>query len=417
MAPTNRKVVIVGGGFAGLHLAKKLNNKTYQVVLVDKENHHMFQPLFYQVASARLEPSNISFPFRKVFQKSRNIDIRMAEVTRIDPSEKRIFTAAGPIGYDILVLANGCKTNFFGNESLAKNAFSMKTSQEAIDIRNEILLSFEKFIWSSPEEKEALLNLVIVGAGPTGVELAGAFAEMKKYILPRDYPKVDFSKLKVIVVEGSKHTLNSMSDNSKRASEQYLRGMGVQLMMETIVSSYDGNILTLKNGVEIKSRNVIWAAGVTGSIIEGLPANTILRNRYIVDRYNKIEGTQDIYALGDIAHMVTPKYPNAHPQLANVAINQAKNLGDNLLRSASGKKLVPYEYKDLGSMATIGKRRAVVDLPSFKFHGRFAWFTWMFLHLMLILSVKNKLKIFINWAWHYFTNDSSLRLIFKSTRR
>jgi NADH dehydrogenase len=414
MVNKKQTVVIVGGGFAGLHLAMGLSGSSYHVLLIDKENHHMFQPLFYQVASARLEPSNISFPFRKIFQKSRNVEIRMAEVLAVNLDRKTLETTEGLIPYHILVLANGCKTNYFGNAQLAKHAFSMKTSQEAIDIRNEILLSFERFVWASPEERKDLLNLVIVGAGPTGVELAGAFAEMRKNVLPKDYPQVDLSSLKVIVIEGSKHTLNSMSDDSKKASEKYLRDLNVELRTETIVESYDGKVLRLKNGEEIRTQKVIWAAGVTGNVMKGMPLNTIMKNRYIVNRYNEVAGCEDVFALGDIAYMSTPKYPNAHPQLANVAINQAKNLASNLKRRANGKKLVEYEYRDLGSMATVGKRRAVVDLPFLKFHGRLAWFTWMFLHLMLILSVKNKLKIFINWAWHYFTNDSSLRLIFKT---
>jgi NADH dehydrogenase len=407
-----KKIIIVGGGFAGLHLAKKLSNTSYNVLLIDKQNHHQFQPLFYQVASARLEPSNISFPFRKVFQRSKNIDIRMGELTKIIPSENNIETTAGTFNYHFLVLATGCKTNYFGNEQISRHALSMKSTEEAIHIRNEILLDFEKYI-ASEDENRALLNVVIVGGGPTGVELAGAFAEMKKNVLPKDYPRTNFSRMDVILVEGSGHTLNSMSDNAKKASERYLRELGVTLKKENIVSGYDGTTLTLKSGEQIKSKNVIWAAGVTGNVVEGLNPESVKKNRYVVDRFNKIAGYGNIYALGDIAYMTTPKYPNAHPQLANVAINQAKNLGRNFIRMQEGKELTEYEYRDLGSMATVGKHRAVVDLPFMKFHGRLAWLTWMFLHLMLILSARNKLMIFINWAWQYFTKDSSLRLIFK----
>jgi NADH dehydrogenase len=336
----------------------------------------------------------------------------MAEVTDVDLVNKSVNTNCGELKFDYLVLANGCKTNFFDNAGIAENALSMKNSEEAIAIRNKILRDFERLPWVDEDGRRSLLNLVIVGAGPTGVELAGAFAEMRKYILPRDYPGLNFNELKVILIEGSDHTLNNMSDNSKKASELYLRKMGVDLLKNTIVLSYDGRNLTLKNGELIHTKTVIWAAGVTGNVIAGMPANTIKKNRYIVNRFNQVVGHENVYALGDLAYMVTPKYPEAHPQLANVAINQAKNLGDNFKRMFTGKKLAEYEYHDLGSMATIGKRKAVVDLPFVKFSGAFAWFTWMFLHLMLILSVKNKLKIFINWAWHYFTNDSSLRLIF-----
>lgn len=408
-----KKIIIIGGGFAGLNLAKKLNNSHFDVLLIDKQNHHQFQPLYYQVASARLEPSNISFPFRKIFQKSNNIQIRLAEVTKIVSIENKVITNIGDFSYDYLVIASGCKTNFFGNEQISKNAFSMKTTEEAIDIRNHILLNFEKYISAQDHEKEALLNIVLVGAGPTGVELAGAFAEMKKHILPRDYPHIDFSQLKVILLEGSKNTLNNMSEESKKASKKYLEELGVIIRTETFVTNYDRVNALLNTGETIKTNTLIWAAGVTGNIIEGINSENIVRNRYKVDRINKIIGTNNIYAIGDIAYMETPLYPNGHPQLANVAINQGKNLATNLLNNKSQKE---YEYKDLGSMATVGKYRAVVDLSFIKFQGFFAWYVWMFLHLMLILSVRNKLSIFLNWAWSYIMKDSSLRLILKQKK-
>ena len=411
-----KKIIVIGGGFAGLNLAKKLNNSNYDVLLIDRQNHHQFQPLYYQVASARLEPSNISFPFRKIFQKSNNIQIRLAEVTKIVAAENKIETNIGDFNYDYLVIATGCKTNFFGNEQISNHALAMKTTEEAIEIRNNILLNFEKYISAKDHEKKALLNIVLVGAGPTGVELAGAFSEMKKHILPRDYPHIDFSKLKVILLDGSKNTLNSMSEESKKASRKYLEELGVIIRTETVVTNYDGVNARLNTGEIILTNNLIWAAGVTGNIIEGLSIENIVRNRYKVDRFNKIQGTQNIYAIGDIAYMETPLYPNGHPQLANVAINQGKNLAANFLNLLKGKAQKEYEYKDLGSMATIGKYRAVVDLPFIKFQGFFAWYIWMFLHLMLILSVRNKLAIFFNWAWSYFMKDSSLRLILKQKK-
>jgi NADH dehydrogenase len=411
-----KKIILIGGGFAGLHLAQQLNSSAFDVLLIDKQNHHQFQPLYYQVASARLEPSNISFPFRKIFQKSNNIQIRLAEVTKIVSSENKIVTSIGDFNYDYLVIATGCKTNFFGNEQIQKHALSMKTTEEAIEIRNNIVLSFEKYISAKDHEKEALLNIVLVGAGPTGVELAGAFSEMKKHILPRDYPHIDFSKLKVILLDGSKNTLNSMSEESKQASRKYLEEMGVVIRTETVVTNYDGLNATLNSGETIQTCNLIWAAGVTGNVIEGINPENIIRNRYKVDRYNKIQSTQNIYAIGDIAYMETPLYPNGHPQLANVAINQGKNLAANFLNQLKNKSQKEYEYKDLGSMATIGKYRAVVDLPFIKFQGFFAWYVWMFLHLMLILSVRNKLSIFFNWAWSYLMKDSSLRLILKQKK-
>jgi NADH dehydrogenase len=408
------KVVIIGGGFAGLQLAKTLRDSELKVILVDRQNHHQFQPLFYQVASGRLEPSSISFPFRKIFQTSKTVDFRMADITGIDPNERKIMTSYNrTITYDHLIIASGCRTNFFGNKAMSENAFSMKTTQDAIEIRNKILFSFEKEIFARPEDKQAWMNIIIVGAGPTGVELSGAFAELKKDVLPKDYHNIDFSKFNIILLEGSKYTLNNMSDESKQASREYLEKMSVIVKTETMLESYDGNVAILNTGEQIPSKNVIWAAGVKGNIIEGLYEQDIFRSRYRVDRFNRLISFKNIYALGDVAYMETPKYPTGHPQVANVAINQAKNLGKNILKTLKNEnyKSVEYEYHDLGMMATIGKHKAVVELPFFKFKGPIAWYVWMFLHLMLILSVRNKIVIFFNWAWSYLTKDTSLRII------
>lgn len=405
------KIIVIGGGFAGLQFAKKLNgNRTKKLVMIDKVNHHMFQPLFYQVACGRIEPSNISFPFRKIFQRSKNIQFRMTEVKQIIPSENKIITEDHVFHYDKLVIATGCKTNFFGNQKMENLAFGMKNTQEAISIRNHVLLTFEKLIIEKSRSDDGNWNIVIVGSGPTGVELAGAFAEMKREILPRDYPRMNFDDLEIILVSSTEKPLAVMSEESQEKSEQYLKDLGVRFISNDRVTDYDGDRVYLSSGNIIPSNNVIWAAGVTGNIIEGLTENSIKNNRYIVDRYNKIVGFDDIYAIGDIAYMETPKYPNGHPQVANVAINQGKNLAKNFLKK-SENEWQPYEYDDKGSMATIGKHRAVVDLPKFKFQGIFAWYFWMFLHLMLILSVRNKLAIFFNWMWSYINRDSSLRLI------
>lgn len=405
------KIIVIGGGFAGLQFAKKLNgNRTKKLVMIDKVNHHMFQPLFYQVACGRIEPSNISFPFRKIFQRSKNIQFRMTEVKQIIPSENKIITEDHVFHYDKLVIATGCKTNFFGNQKMENLAFGMKNTQEAISIRNHVLLTFEKLIIEKSRSDDGNWNIVIVGSGPTGVELAGAFAEMKREILPRDYPRMNFDDLEIILVSSTEKPLAVMSEESQEKSEKYLKDLGVRFISNDRVTDYDGDRVYLSSGNIIPSNNVIWAAGVTGNIIEGLTENSIKNNRYIVDRYNKIVGFDDIYAIGDIAYMETPKYPNGHPQVANVAINQGKNLAKNFLKK-SVNEWQPYEYDDKGSMATIGKHRAVVDLPKFKFQGIFAWYFWMFLHLMLILSVRNKLAIFFNWMWSYINRDSSLRLI------
>ncbi len=412
---TQKRIIIVGAGFAGLTLAEDLENTGYEVYLIDRNNYHQFQPLLYQVATARLEPASISFPLRKVFQRSKNVKIRIADVLSVEADKKCLKTSIGDFSYDYLVLAYGCRTNYFGNKDLEHCAFPMKSVPEAIQLRNRILQTFEDaVITKSPEELQYILNFVIVGGGPTGVELAGALAEMKKNILPKDYPDKDFSKLTVYLLEGSPNVLNAMSDDSKKASRKYLEQLGVIVKTGTVVENYDGRTVRLKNGETIEAKNVIWAAGVTGNQIEGIPETAITRgNRLVVNRFNEIENLKDVFAIGDIAYMTTPKYVNGHPQLAAVANEQAKVLAKNFKLLAKNKPLKEYEYHDKGSMATIGKRKAVVDLPSFSFQGRFAWFTWMFVHLMLILSVKNKLTIFVNWAFSYFSNDSTLRVLIK----
>lgn len=408
-----KNVIIIGGGFAGLQLLKHIDDELFNILLIDKLNHHQFQPLFYQVATSQIEPGSISFPLRKVLQNRRNTQIRMAEVTRIHPEEKTIETSIGNFHYEILIIASGCSTNYFGNEEIKNNTYSLKSTYDAIKIRNNILLNFESILSAPPDEREYLYNLVIIGAGPTGVELAGAFAEIRNNILPKDYPRINFNDLKIILIEGSKHTLNAMSDMAKEASERYLRDMGVDIMTDVMVKGYDGRVIILSNGTTIKSKQVIWTAGVTGNVIEGLSRDVIIRNRYVVNRYNQVKDYPDIYCVGDVAYMVTPRYPQGHPQVANVAITQARNLAHNLKRQIEGKPLKEFEYKDKGTMATIGKKKAVVDLPYLRFRGFFAWLVWMFLHLMLILSVRNKMIIFINWAWLFFTRDTSLRLILK----
>lgn len=407
---TREKIIIIGGGFAGLQLAKSLNNKNKKVILLDRVNHHMFQPLFYQVACGRIEPSNISFPFRKIFQQSRNTQFRLTEVREIDPVHHKVITDEAEFTYDKLIIATGCKTNFFGNKDLEGKAFAMKNTQEAISIRNHVLMTFEKLIIEKKRSDDGNWNIVIVGSGPTGVELAGAFAEMKKDILPRDYPYMNFSQLKIILVSSTEKPLAVMSPEAQEKSEKYLKELGVEFLSAEYVTDYDGDRVYMKSGKQIPSNNVIWAAGVTGNVIGGFPEDKLIKNRYIVDRYNRIKGYDNIFAIGDICLMETPKYPLGHPQVANVAITQAKNLGRNISKK-NVNEWKEYEYEDKGSLATIGKHRAVVDLPFMKFQGFLAWYFWMFLHLMLILSVRNKLAIFFNWMWSYFNKDSSLRLI------
>jgi NADH dehydrogenase len=409
-----KRIVIIGAGFAGLRVARSLNNTDYEVFLVDRHNYHEFQPLMYQVATARLEPSSISFPLRKIFQHTKNVNIHIAEVQRVDTDKKIVHTSVGDLDYDRLIIALGCTTNFFGNNRIQSHSFPMKSVPNAMALRNRILQTFEDTIEAPADELQALLNFVIVGGGPTGVELAGAMSEMKMHILPKDYPGVDFSRFTIYLLEGSPNTLNAMSEPSRIKSRQYLEELGVIVRTGTVVEDYDGDTVTLKGGETITARNVIWAAGVIGNHIEGIPAAPVLRgNRLKTNRYGEVEGLDGVYAIGDISWMATPKYPNGHPQLANVALAQAGNLARNFKRELIGLPRLEFEYHNKGSMATVGKRKAVVDLPHFHFQGVFAWFTWMFVHLMLILSVKNKLFIFLNWMMSYFANDSTLRLMLR----
>jgi NADH:ubiquinone reductase (H+-translocating) len=406
------KIVIIGGGFAGIQFLRKIDKRKYEVWLIDKHNHHMFQPLFYQVATSQIEPSTISFPLRNIFKGKKDVQIRMARFQGIDREKKEVITHIGNFKYDYLVLAHGCKTNFFGNEELANNSLTLKTTYDAIKIRNHIIRSFEKAIIATDDKKDRYSNLIIVGGGPTGVELAGAFAEIKKKILPKDYPGIDFTNYNIILVEGTHTTLINLSQTAQKASMKYLNDMGVKVITGVFVKNYDGQTAFLSNGQEIKTNTVIWAAGVTGNRTEGLPEGAKgPGNRIKVDRYNRVQGCTDIFAVGDIAYMETPKYPKGHPQVANVAINQAKLLAINFNKSFQPSKIKEFEYTDLGSMATIGNYKAVVDFPFIRFKGYPAWLVWMFLHLMLILSVRNKVIIFINWAWKFITQDTSLRLI------
>ena len=412
-----KKIVIVGGGFAGISFLKEIDTELFEVFLIDKLNHHQFQPLFYQVATSQLEPSSISFPFRYIFRKNKEIRIRLANVSNVDVINNKLHTSIGEFNYDYLILAMGCSTNFFGNDEISKHAYTLKSTYDAITIRNQVLQNFEDIINDSDNEKEELLNIVIVGAGPTGVELAGSFAEIKENILPRDFHRIDFSRLKIYLIEGSKNTLNSMSEKSQSDSRKYLKKLGVEVFTETTVKSYNGETLTTDTGKVLKTKFVIWAAGIIANSMAGIPKEAIRRgNRLKVDRVNKLDNSENIFVLGDMAYMETPNYPAGHPQLANVAINQGKNLAQNLKRIELAKPLKEYEYKDLGTMATIGKNKSVVDLPFVHLKGFFAWLIWMFLHLMLILSVRNKLIVFINWTWAYITKNTALRIIIRENK-
>lgn len=407
-----KQIVILGAGFAGLQLARRISDTDYEITLIDQYNFHQFQPLLYQVATARLEPSSISFPLRKVFQRKHNVHVRLAKVLEINTNAQQVITDSANFNYDFLVIATGCTTNYFGNKNLELFAFPMKSTNEAIALRNRILLNFEDALSADTETLQAVMNIVVVGGGPTGVELSGSLAELKKNILPKDYPDMDFSKLNVYLIEAGPATLGVMSKSSQQKSQEYLELMGVHVWTNAHVKDYDGKTVSLTDGKSIPTHTLIWAAGVTGNVPPGISTEKLVRgNRIKVDSCHRIEGFENVFVLGDLAYMETSDFPKGHPQLANVAIAQAKNMALNFKNISRNKSLNPFSYKNPGTMATVGKRKAVVDLPFINFQGRLAWFVWMFLHLMLIVSVKNRLIIFINWAISYFTNDTTLRLI------
>lgn len=419
------KLVIIGGGFGGLRLARKLSNKPgFDITLIDRFNYHQFQPLFYQVATAGLDASNISFPLRKVFQNSKNVRFRMAEVLSIKTGEKKVVTAIGEFDYDALVIATGADTNFFGNEVLKENAFPMKSTVEALQLRHRLLHNFEDALHvKSDLELQRLMNIVVVGAGPTGVELSGAIADMKRFVLPKDYPELDFTKMKIYLLEGTGKTLATMSEKSSAQSRAYLEGLGVTVLTNSLLKEYDGKTAKLQNGETIETALVIWAAGIKGNVPEGIGENMIARgSRIKVNRYCQVNGFTDIYAIGDVAYMEEPAYPSGHPQVAPVAMQMADMIAKNLRRvemKSSNLLLEEFIYNDKGSMATVGRNLAVVDMPRPKLHfgGFFAWMIWMGLHLMLILGVKNRFFVFCNWLYNYFTYDQNLRLIFKEFYR
>lgn len=414
-----KRVVIVGAGFAGLTLAKKLSGKNFQVVLLDKNNYHQFQPLLYQVASCGLEPSSISFPLRKIFQRKKHIIIRVTDVLSVSPETNTVHTGVGAITYDYLVMAQGAVTNYFNNERLQLHAYSMKSVSEALLLRNTLLQNYEQALSAVVmEERLALLNVVIVGGGPTGVELAGAIAEMKRKILPKDYPELNFRNMHIYLLEAAPRLLNGMSAASGNTVLEYLTGLGVEVQANVSVTDYDGERVSLSNGNIIHSRCLIWAAGVKGKPIPGIPKEAVTANdRLLVNSFNQVNGLTDVYALGDIALMQLDNLPRGHPQVAPVAIQQATLLAKNLEHVVTGKTIIPFNYQDQGSMATVGRNLALVEIGKIKLKGFIAWLVWMLVHLMSIIGIKNRLFILINWVWQYITYDQSLRLIIKPAHK
>ena len=416
-----KRIVIIGAGFAGLKLAKKLVGSGYQIVLIDKNNYHQFQPLFYQVASSGIEPSSILFPLRKIFQKRKDVYIRVAEVHSIDTARKELHTSLDVVWYDYLVISTGVNSNFFGMKNLEQYTIPMKSISEAMSLRNRILSNLEKAVTLFDQyegEKKALLNVVVVGGGPTGVEIAGAIAEMKNFVLPKDYPDLNLDLMQISLIEGSPSLLANMSKHASEKSLFYLKRLGISVQLNARVTDYDGKVLQLSNGELMNTQLVIWAAGISGVVPPGIPEEAIGRSRrMLVNEYNQLNGFEDIFAIGDASVMSTVDYPNGHPQVAQVAIQQGTNLAKNFKAMRKKATLKPFKYTDRGSMATIGRNRAVADLPFLKFSGFIAWLTWMFVHLMAIVGVKNRVLIFINWMWSYMTYDQSLRLILWAARK
>ena len=414
------RVVIIGGGFAGIALAKKLSKKELQVVLLDKHNYHNFQPLLYQVSTGGLEPDSIAYPIRKILKDFPNFYFRLADVSEVNTEKNKVISNIGELRFDYLVIASGSKTNFFGNESIEANSMEMKTIPQSLNLRSLILENFEDaLLTSNLHERNALMNFVIVGAGPTGVELAGALAEIKKGILPKDYPDLDTRTVQINLVQSGDRILKEMSEKASQKAEDFLEKLGVQIWKNVRVTGYDGNVVTTNSDLTFESETVIWAAGVKGAAIKGIDAETLITrsNRIEVNQFNQVKGYNNIFAIGDVAQMTTDKTPHGHPMMAQPAIQQGKQLGENLLRLIENKPLKPFKYKDKGSMATVGRNKAVVDLPKFKFQGVFAWFVWMFVHLFFLIGFRNRVVVFINWVYNYVRFDREARLIIRPYKK
>ena len=414
------RVVIVGGGFGGLSLASSLKDTPVQVVLLDRNNYHTFQPLLYQVASSGLEPDSIAFPIRKIFRRQKNIEFRMAEVQEIMSEKKTLLTNIGEVHYDYLVLATGSQTGFFGLKSVEQNSMAMKSIPQALDLRSLILQNFEKsLITADVKEGEKLLNFVVVGGGPTGVELAGALAEMKIHVLPADYPGLDAGRMQIHLLEAGPKLLPSFSEVSSASTLNFLSGLGVKTLLNTAVQDYDGERVKTNSGIDLISSTVIWAAGVEGASVKGIEGEALLRNKRLqVDEFNRVKGYDSIFAIGDVANMTNDeRFPKGHPMVAQPAIQQGTLLARNIKNILTKKPLKPFKYKDLGSMATIGRNKAVVELPFMKMQGILAWFVWMFVHLMALVGWRNRAVTLVNWMWSYFNYDRGVRLIIRPFKK
>ncbi|WP_353185416.1 NAD(P)/FAD-dependent oxidoreductase [Parapedobacter lycopersici] len=407
------RVVIIGGGFGGIEVAKGLKNKEVEVLLLDRNNHHTFQPLLYQVATGTLDAPSIAFPLRKMFRKQPNFKFRMTEVKAIDDKRKVLDTDIGPISYDYLVIATGATTNFFGNQGVEQYAMPMKSVREAVNIRSFLLQNIEEsLLKTSREDQEAFLNIVVVGGGPTGVELSGAIAEIRNHILIKDYPELKKEDMTVYLVEGLPRVLNALSPQASEKAELYLRELGVRVLLNEQVTAYDGEVIHFANGRHIKTRTVLWSAGVKGEIPEGIDAQAIVRgNRIQTDETCRVMGMHDVFAIGDVSAIITEDTPRGHPGVAPVAQQQGRLLAKNIVHLLQHQPTEKFKYFDKGSMATIGRNKAVVDIGKIRFQGFFAWWVWMFVHLMSLVGFRNRVVTFINWVISYITFNAGIRLI------
>ena len=414
------RIVIIGGGFAGIALAKKLSKQEVQVVLLDKNNYHTFQPLLYQVSTGGLEPDSIAYPIRKILKDFPNFYFRLANVEEVDPDLNMVKTNIGDLAFDFLVVASGSETNYYNNEEIMQNSMAMKTIPQSLNLRSLILENFEDALLTPDlNERNALMNFVIVGGGPTGVELAGALAEIKKGILPKDYPDLDTRLAQIHIVQGEDRLLYGMSKKSSEKAERFLEKLGVNVWKNLRVTGYDGKVATTNTGTTFKTATLVWAAGVKGTTIKGIDATNLIGtgNRILVNEFNQVKGFSNIFAIGDIALMKTKDYPDGLPMVAQPAIQQGRLLGENLLKAIAGKTLKAFVYKDKGSMATIGRNKAVVDLKRYTFQGVFAWYVWMFVHLFFIIGFRNRMVVFINWVYNYIRFDREARLIIRPYKK
>ncbi|TRZ45157.1 NAD(P)/FAD-dependent oxidoreductase [Robertkochia solimangrovi] len=414
------RVIIAGGGFAGISLAKKLSKQDIQVVLLDRHNYHTFQPLLYQVSTGGLEPDSIAYPIRKILSKYSNFFFRLTTLESVDTENNKVICDIGEIDYDYLVIATGSDTNFFGNEEIQKNSMSMKTIPESLNLRSLILENFEEALLAdSMDDRDALMNFVIVGAGPTGVELAGALAEIKKGILPKDYPDLDTRRAQINLIQSSDRVLNAMSNEASEKAEEFLEDLGVNIWKNTRVTRYDGDLVTTNTDLSMRTATLIWAAGVKGATVKGIDGTDLVTkgNRIIVNEFSQVKGLINVFAIGDIASMESEDFPLGHPMMAQPAIQQGKHLGDNLIRLTEDLPMEPFHYRDKGAMATIGRNKAVVDLPRTKYQGVFAWFVWMFVHLYFLIGYRNRIVVFINWVYNYVRFDREARLIIRPYKK